>query len=63
LEWCHQGGKELRDLHMRGGRRVRRLGTDGVVETEVERDSDGLPESRREAAVGADKMNGRGLLL
>jgi hypothetical protein len=52
LEWCHQGGKELRDLHMRGGRRVRRLGTNGVVETEVERNRDGLPESRREAAVG-----------
>jgi hypothetical protein len=32
---------------------VRWLGTDGVAEKEAERGGDSLPESRREAAVGA----------
>jgi hypothetical protein len=48
---------------MRGERRVRRLGTDGVVETEVERNRDGLPESRREAAVGGGQDEWERLLF
>jgi hypothetical protein len=43
------------------GRWVRRLGTDGAVETEARHGRGGLPEGG--SGGGADKLNGRGLLL